>query len=169
MALGSGADGGFWSTGNAWAAAGIVRVLGVYILAAGRIAAGRAGGPRAMSARDPERAGLLASTSRLLHPAPNAPLTALQDPQATLLHSYANDSSTFLDAASTMLVAASVHRHARREFAQLRRTARAARRRGQRERQRQQPPRRRRSCSRCGPGTATGAPRAVQRGVRRQA
>ena len=30
MAFGSGADGGFWSTGNAWAAAGIVRVLAVY-------------------------------------------------------------------------------------------------------------------------------------------
>lgn len=30
MAFGSGADTGFWSTGNAWAAAGIVRVLGIY-------------------------------------------------------------------------------------------------------------------------------------------
>ena len=34
MALGSGPNAGFWSTGNAWAAAGIVRVLGVYAASA---------------------------------------------------------------------------------------------------------------------------------------
>ncbi|KIP05068.1 hypothetical protein PHLGIDRAFT_31058 [Phlebiopsis gigantea 11061_1 CR5-6] len=93
MALGSGADEGFWSTGNAWAAGGIVRVLGTF-----------AASPMSSSLQT-EQADLVQWAHEI-----QLALGTWVDSESNLLHNYANDTTGFLDAASSVLYAASVYR-----------------------------------------------------------
>ncbi|GJE94139.1 hypothetical protein PsYK624_103070 [Phanerochaete sordida] len=93
MALGNGPDEGFWSTGNAWAAAGIVRVLGIYASSTQN------------SSLQTEQADLV-EWAHEIHGA----LGPWLDGKTSLLHNYADNSSEFLDAASSTLFAASVYR-----------------------------------------------------------
>ncbi|EKM58181.1 uncharacterized protein PHACADRAFT_159260 [Phanerochaete carnosa HHB-10118-sp] len=84
MVLGYSCDEGYWATGNAWAAGGIVRVLAIF-----------------------------APSQYNLAQWAYAIQSALGDHLVTtpaLLHNYADDASTFLDAASSALFAAFAYR-----------------------------------------------------------
>ncbi|QRV81016.1 cell wall glycoside hydrolase YteR [Ceratobasidium sp. AG-Ba] len=92
IALGNGQDLGHWSTGNAWVAAGIMRVL-------------------ATLSGSPLRNQFVAEQGNLqgwaLEIIQN--IWKYQQPNGTLLN-YATDSSTFADSASTALLAAATYR-----------------------------------------------------------
>ncbi|KAF8129060.1 Six-hairpin glycosidase-like protein [Boletus edulis] len=91
--LGSyGADNGHWSTGNAWAAAGMIRVLGT--IQRSRFA---------VSLQQQQED--LASWIQEIH----GGMYRYQDPSG-LFHNYADNKSTFLDASSTALLASTVYR-----------------------------------------------------------
>ena len=92
IVLGKGEDLGFWSTGNAWAAAGIMRVL-VTI--------------KNSSLKDEftaEQANLEGWALEIVHN-----MWKYQQPNGTLLN-YANDPNSFADSASTALLAAATYR-----------------------------------------------------------
>ncbi|KAG6373675.1 Six-hairpin glycosidase-like protein [Boletus reticuloceps] len=91
--LGSyGTDNGHWSTGNAWAAAGMIRVLGT-------IQRSRFAGSLQQQQED------LASWIQEIH----GGMYQHQDPSG-LFYNYADNKSTFLDASSTALLASTVYR-----------------------------------------------------------
>ena len=87
-------DGSF--SGNAWAAAGIVRVLGTYASSS------------FSSSLQTEAADLVQWASEI-----QSGLASFVDSNSNLLHNYANDSATFSDAASSALFAASVYQLSR--------------------------------------------------------
>ncbi|KAF9220660.1 hypothetical protein BS17DRAFT_713741 [Gyrodon lividus] len=91
--LGSyGTDNGHWSTGNAWAAAGMIRVLGTI--------------QRSQYANSfKSQQGDLANWVREIHGGMYPHLDS-----SGLFHNYADDSTTFLDASSTALLASTVYR-----------------------------------------------------------
>ncbi|KAH7886788.1 Six-hairpin glycosidase-like protein [Phlebopus sp. FC_14] len=91
--LGSyGTDDGHWSTGNAWAAAGMIRVLGTIQ---------RSQYANSMKGQQTD----LANWVREIHSGMYRHLDA-----SGLFHNYADNTSTFLDASSTALLASTVYR-----------------------------------------------------------
>ncbi|KAI9462083.1 Six-hairpin glycosidase-like protein [Boletus coccyginus] len=91
--LGSdGTDNGHWSTGNAWAAAGMIRVLGT-------IRGSQYAGSLGQQQQD------LADWIQEIHDG----MYRYQDPSG-LFHNYADEPFTFLDASSTALLASTVYR-----------------------------------------------------------
>ncbi|KAG9312708.1 Six-hairpin glycosidase [Chiua virens] len=92
--LGSyGTDDGHWSTGNAWAAAGMIRVLGTIQ------------NSQYANSLKQEQADLSGWIQEI-----HNGMYAHLDPNSGLFHNYADDKSTFLDASSTALLASTVYR-----------------------------------------------------------
>ncbi|KIK55319.1 hypothetical protein GYMLUDRAFT_175753 [Collybiopsis luxurians FD-317 M1] len=86
-------DDGHWSTGNAWAAAGMLRVL-----------ASIHSSPfsSSMSSQQDDLSNWVFEIQSAMYPH--------LDSDSSLFHNYADDTSTFLDAASTALLASTVYR-----------------------------------------------------------
>ncbi|PCH34530.1 hypothetical protein WOLCODRAFT_133503 [Wolfiporia cocos MD-104 SS10] len=86
-------DPGFWSTGNAWAAAGMLRVLSTMV----------------HSQYESDMSNEINDLKNWVAEIHNGMYSYL-DQDSYLFHNYANDSSTFLDASSTALLASTVYR-----------------------------------------------------------
>ncbi|KAG8215875.1 Six-hairpin glycosidase-like protein [Butyriboletus roseoflavus] len=90
--LGSGTDNGHWSTGNAWAAAGMIRVLGTIQ---------RSQFEDSLQQQQEDLANWIQEIHGAMYPHLDS---------SGLFHNYADNSSTFLDASSTALLVSTVYR-----------------------------------------------------------
>ncbi|KAF8837158.1 hypothetical protein BDN67DRAFT_957060 [Paxillus ammoniavirescens] len=90
--LGSGTDNGHWSTGNAWAAAGMLRVLGT--IQQSQYA-------NSFKSQQEDLANWVQEIHHGIYPYLDS---------SGLFHNYADNSTTFLDASSTALLAGTVYR-----------------------------------------------------------